>query len=93
LTPPVLKSAQVCWPPAEIALTPELKPETSTGKLLHVVVPSPSRPLLFCPQHLTPPVLKSAQVWEPPAAIALTPELKPETSTGVVLSVIVPSPS
>ena len=54
-------------------------PDTSTGVVRSVVVPSPSCPKLFRPQHLTPPVSVSAHVWEPPAAIAATPLASPET--------------
>ena len=50
-----------------------------------VVVPSPSWPKSLSPQHLTPPALVSAQVWPSPAAIAVTPLVRPVTSTGVVL--------
>jgi hypothetical protein len=45
------------------------------------------------PQHFTPPALVSAQVWPPPAVIAVTPLARPVTSTGVLLSVVVPLPS
>ena len=72
-------------------MTPELKPETSTGVLLCVAVLSPVLPP--APQHLTPPVLNSAQVWPSPAEIAMTPELKPETFVGELLFTNVPSPS
>jgi len=61
--------------------------------LLAVVVPLPSRPEPLWPQHLTPPPLVSAQVWKLPAVIALTPLARPETSTGMVLLVVVPFPS
>jgi hypothetical protein len=65
LTPPPLVSAQVCPPPAAIALTPLARPETAVW-----VVPLPSWPSWFEPQHLTPPPLVSAQVWKSPAAMA-----------------------
>lgn len=42
---------------------------TSTGVELSVVLPSPSWPTLFKPQHLTPPALVTAQVWSDPASI------------------------
>ena len=58
-----------------------------------MVVPFPSCPKTLWPQHLTAPPLVSAQLWRLPAAIALTPLCSPETSTGVELSVVVPSPS
>ena len=80
-------------PPAAIAVTPEPKPTTSTGVGREVLVPSPSWPKALYPQHLTPPLIVSAQMWCQPAAMAVTPELKPTTSTGVVQLVVVPSPS
>src|SRR5437588_11567137 len=57
------------------------------------MVPSPSSPTALLPQHFTPPPVVRAQVWEVPAEMAATPEVRPETSTGVVLSVVVPFPS
>jgi len=74
-------------------MTPELKPETSTGVKRLDIAPSPIWPLAPFPQHLTAPVLKSAQVCIQPTEIAVTPELKPETSVGVKRSAPkVPSP-
>src|SRR5437867_2813251 len=69
------------------------KPTTATGLWRWVFVPSPSSPYVLSPQHLTPPALVSAQVWNSPAATALTPLARPKTSTGVWRSVVVPSPS
>src|SRR5207244_2492391 len=79
--------------PAAIAVTLLARPRTSTGVLLLVVVPLPSWPPSFQPQHLTCPAVVSAQVCCPPAAIATTPLVRPDTSTGLLLSVVVPSPS
>src|SRR5947208_1858508 len=45
------------------------------------------------PQHSIPPVLLSAQVWTRPAETAITPFPNPSTATGVLLSVVAPSPS
>ena len=45
---------------------------TSTGVLRLVLVPSPSWPLLFNPQHLTPPEVVTAQVCSPPPEICAT---------------------
>src|SRR5437588_329975 len=70
LTPPALVTAQVCKPPTAMAETPLASPETSTGVERLVVVPSPTCPQAFQPQHLTPPVLVIAQLWEEPAAMA-----------------------
>src|SRR3989304_437900 len=93
LTPPAVVSAQVWPPPAEIALTPLSSPRTSTGARLPVVVPLPSCPKSFLPQHLTPPSVVSAQVWGLPTSTAATPLARPETSTGTLLSSSVPLPS
>src|SRR5437879_7929288 len=86
-------SAQLCSPPAAIAVTPLLRPMTSTGKKRLLVVPSPSWPTKPPPQHLTPPTLVRAQLCSPPAAIAVTPLLRPTTSTGKKRLLVVPSPS
>ena len=83
-----------------------LSPVTVSGVSLHaatrfvpeaqvcgpVLVPSPSSPKLFPPQHFTAPPV-SAHVSSPPAAIAITPESRPVTLTAVVEDVVVPSPS
>ena len=76
-----------------MADTPIPKPVTSIGEVLCVVVPSPSCPELLRPQHLTPPPDSRAQECEPPTAIAITPEVRPFTSTGVELFIVVPLPS
>ncbi len=44
-------------------------PATSAGRVASVVLPIPSCPLLLLPQHLTPPPLTTAHVWEPPTAM------------------------
>src|SRR5450830_575015 len=80
-TPPPLVSAQVWLVPAATAVTPLDRPLTATGARRCVVVPSPSCPKLLLPQHHTPPPLVSAQVWEPPAATAVTPLNRPITPT------------
>ena len=73
---------------------PVESPVTATGVALSVVVPLPSWPKTLSPQHLTvPPVLVSAQVWKPPAAIGGDAAQSPDTATGVELSVVVPLPS
>src|SRR5207248_1531955 len=67
---------------------------TSTGFVLNPpVVPFPSWSDWFLPQHLAPPPLVSAQVYPPPAAIAVTPLVRPTTPTGVLLLVVEPFPS
>jgi hypothetical protein len=56
-------NAQVCWYPAAMALTPLDNPTTLTGIVRDtMVVPSPSCPEVFAPQHLTPLLLVMAQV-------------------------------
>lgn len=85
--------AQLCSPPRPIAIAPLARPETATGRSLVLVVPSPNYPYSLSPQHLTASVSVSAQLWSPPAAIAFTPLTRPETSTGIELLVVVPSPS
>ena len=65
-------------------------PEVRTKRL--VVVPSPSRPPPFHPQHLTPPAVVTAHVVCPPVAIAVSPDERPTTSTGSRRLVVVPSP-
>jgi len=69
------------------------KPTTETGVSLSVVVPSPSWPSAFQPQHFTVPLLVSAHVWSPPALTLVAPLERPLTDTGVSLSFVVPSPS
>jgi hypothetical protein len=56
------------------------RPLTSTGASVSAFDPSPSSP---SPQHLTQPALVSAHVWPPPPLIAVTPLVRPLTSTGV----------
>src|SRR5271154_1954716 len=69
---PVLFSAQVCWVsapvPAEalIAVTPLPRPLTATAVDLSVVVPSPTAPVVFSPQHSAAPVLPTAHACQPP---------------------------
>src|SRR5205807_817327 len=93
LTPPALVTAQVCKPPTAMAETPLASPETSTGVNRERKIAAQGWPEAFQPQHLTPPALVSAQVWEPPVAMAMTPLVSPETSAGVERLVCIPSPS
>src|SRR5947209_8842765 len=95
-TPPVPSSARLCAKPAEIAVTP-VRPVTATGAVLQgcwillnrqcsgpVDVPLPSCPTSFDPHALTVPLLSSARLKPPPAAIATT-SLRPLTGTGMSL--------
>jgi hypothetical protein len=62
LTAPVESNAQVWNPPAVMTLTPPDKPVTSVGVVRFVVVPSPTLPSPFFPQHFAAPVESNAQV-------------------------------
>src|SRR3954447_18231346 len=62
--------AQVCRAPALI-WTNCSPPATRTGVVLLTLVPSPSWPSPLAPQHQAAPLPVSAQVWEPPAAMAV----------------------
>src|SRR5262245_29047945 len=61
-------------------------PATSAGVYWFAEVPVPSWPFWPHPQHFTLPVVRTAQVWEPPAVIAATPLESPTTLTGTSLS-------
>src|SRR5207253_561509 len=89
--PPAI--AHVRSPAAAIAVTLEVRPMTRTGTSRTSVVPSPSWPCPLSPQHATPPSPMSAQLWFLPAATAVTPLVRPVTSTGVALPTCVPSPN
>src|SRR5439155_2801121 len=95
LTPPPIRAAQEWNEPVVTAATPLERPKTSTGVRGLTVVPSPSCPTVLAPQHFTPPVLVTAQVCleDDLAAMAATPLVSPETSTGVVLPLVVPLPT
>jgi hypothetical protein len=68
-----------------MAITPLESPLTSTGMWLSVVELFPNWPFKFHPQHFTPPVMVSAQVWYASAVMALTPLESPLTFTGMGL--------
>ena len=73
-----------------------LIPITAAGACRSVVVPSPTWPLVFVPQHLTVPLPRSTQVCDaPPAATATgpVPMLKLGRVTGTDEPVVVPLPS
>src|SRR4030095_4671626 len=94
LAPPPVVTAHVCDAPASIVPTPLVNPATSTGVRRWLLeVPSPTWPVLFCPQHFTPPAFVRAHVCVSPAAMAFTPLVNPETLTGVSRCVCVLSPS
>jgi len=88
----VLIRAQLWALPAATAVAPLPIRNTGTGVLLFVAGPLPSCPLPLAPQHWTPPLASSAQVWALPAD-TLNAAAIPETDTGELLAVVVPLPS
>ena len=79
LTRPDCSTAQVCEVPADTASAGSLPSSACTGVELEPVLPFPSSPFHPFPQHLTAPVVITAQVWFPPAVIETAPV---STSTG-----------
>lgn len=68
--------------------------DRSTGTWLSVLVPSPSCPEAFAPQHWTCRLGTIAQVvGSLPAAMANVPDDRPVTAVGVSRWVVVPSPT
>ena len=91
LTALPLMTAQVDWLLLEIWVAPVI-PLTETGvSWLVESLLLPSLPLDARPQHLAVPSLSLAQVKSEPAASSETPE-RPDTDTGLVRIVVVPSP-
>ena len=79
--------------PAAIAVTPLVRPVTSTGVLLSVVEPFPSWPMcVVAPALDAPGAWSGRRCGRPPAAIAVTPLARPVTSTGVLAIVRRPVP-
>src|ERR1700749_4902189 len=70
-------------------------PTTSVGveRIGDWTLALPRGPRAFEPQHLTTPLLVSAQVCASPAARATTPPVRPTTGAGIARSVVVLSPS
>src|SRR5437879_1477008 len=88
---PSLKSAQVwCHHPPVTATTPVM-PTTRTGGDEPVLVPSPSCPSAFRPQHRTVPSPRSAQACSYPPLTATAPVI-PTTGTGVGDTAVVAPP-
>ena len=87
--------AQVWYAPADIDIaSPESPRVAETGLFLFLVVPSPSCPLLFPPQHFTVLSSRIAHVCDEPAEIDSAVLPGPRfTLTPVSLSMVVPSPS
>ena len=67
-------------------------PLTRTGADRLVVLPSPSSPLELVPQQRAVPSARTAQLWTEPVASA-TAWLRPVTTTGDSLTVVLPSPT
>jgi hypothetical protein len=76
-----------------MATTPLASPLTGTGVELSLKLPLPNWPTSFLPQHLTAPPLARAQLCSSPAATAVTPLLRPVTSTGVKRAAVLLSPN
>jgi hypothetical protein len=57
-----------------------------------VSVPSPNCPAALSPQHLSTPVVVSAQLWLA-ATIAATPPVRPVTGTGVTCGAVLALPN
>src|SRR5438874_2485621 len=90
-TVPFSRSAQLwCHHPAVTATAP-VTPRTRTGVVELAVVPSPSWPNAFSPQHCTVPSPRSAQVCCHPA-LTSTASVIPTTCTGVAEVVVIPLP-
>src|SRR5438105_3490074 len=85
-TVPVLRSAQVCSPPAAICVA-SVRPATSRGS----GIARPLRPYLP-PQHATLPERRRAHVWYAPVDTCVASSML-ATTTGDAWFVIVPSPS
>jgi hypothetical protein len=66
---------------------------TSTGVVALFVLPVPSWPKMFHPQHFAPPAVICAQLWYLPPVTELAPDVRPTTSTGKKRSAVVPSPT
>ena len=80
------------WPLPAVMATAPVRPDTVTGVVELVVVPSPSCPKSLPPQQRAVPSASSAHVCIHPAVMATAP-VRPDTTTGVVELVAVPSPS
>lgn len=82
-------SAQAKLRPTATSDTSEESPDTRSGHGRLVVVPSPSCPLSFSPQHLTPPADVSAHAWWNPAPICFCGHTGTEVFVGVGVLVAV----
>ena len=90
---PSIVTPQVCVTPAASFATPFASPLTAVGVYRFAVVPSPSWPYMFSPQHFAASPVVRAQVCRAPAVMADTPEVSPLTHAGARRIVVVPSPT
>jgi hypothetical protein len=96
-TTPACNTAHA-WPPSRLPptcsrTTPLVIPATCLDSVRFVVVPSPTCPALFLPQHRPDPPSVTTHVVESPAVTCSTPVASPLTATGSVQSLVVPSPT
>src|SRR5690606_33047667 len=80
---PPATTAQLWSVPAVMASAPLPSPATVTGSGRMMVLPSPSWPDAFAPQHFTAPPAATAQLWNAPVLRAVTPLSSPGTAMGV----------
>ena len=90
MTVPPFINAQVKSCPAVIPTTPLESPLTGTGVSDFVVVPLPSWPFAFEPQHKTPPAPFKAQVCCSPAVILLP--LRPAGASTAMVTLLLGTP-
>src|SRR5204862_1172557 len=85
--------AVACGPKPTTATGVNLIEPGSPGLTAWMLDPSPSWPPPDAPQHFTPPVRMTAQLWRTPAANAATPVLRPDTPTGAARATVPSSPT
>jgi hypothetical protein len=78
---PVVLRAQAVMVPAEsdpkVSVDTPVRPETGTGAVRVVVVPSPSWPPVLCPQHMTVPSASPAHTFLEPKLRVFTSCVEP----------------
>src|SRR5258708_23340785 len=91
--PPPFMMAQECAVPTETSAAPAPMPVTGTGTALEADKPLPSKPALLPPQQRSAsPRVIAHDVFRPTETV-VTPDVSPETGTGMLLGVCVPFPS
>jgi len=94
ITDLLLITAHVWYEPAAIAIACAPPRSTETGACLFVVVPSPSCPFVFSPQHFMLPSSSNAHVCDSPVVTAKAVLPGPRSAfLGKMLSSVEPSPS